>query len=374
MEQYIGLLAVCSGQVKVEYFNLTSNIREEILMYDFYADTKSIPTKDMLRSILDAELGDEQKGEDPTTKALEARVAKLLGMEAAIFLISGTMCNEIAVRVHCKPGDEIICDETAHLLNFECGGPAALSGVGLMPIAGKNGIYDRQTLKKAIRPLSRYMPLTKMILVEQTTNLGGGGIWPLETIRDVVAEAKEHGLIAHMDGARLLNAVVKTGIPADEYTKGFDTAWIDFSKGLGAPCGGVLAGSKEFIEKAWREKQTFGGAMRQSGVLAAPCIYALDHHLTQLKKDNDLAFKISEGLKHLTQVVNIMPVETNIIIFDVIDKAPIASKIVEDMKAKGFLMGAFGERRLRIVTCINVDDIAGDLLLKELSHYLSAYN
>lgn len=342
-------------------------------MYDFYADTKSIPTKDMLRTILDAELGDEQKGEDPTTKALEKRVANLLGMEAAIFLISGTMCNEIAVRVHCKPGDEIICDESAHLLNFECGGPAALSGVGLLPISGNNGIYDRETLKKAIRPLSRYMPLTKMILVEQTTNLGGGGIWPLETIRGVVAEAKEHGLIAHMDGARLLNAVVKTGIPADEYTKGFDSAWIDFSKGLGAPCGGVLAGSKEFIEQAWREKQTFGGAMRQSGVLAAPCLYALDNHIVQLEKDNNLAFKISEGLKDIPQVTHILPVETNIVIFDISEQAPVASKVVEDMKLRGVLMGAFGERRLRIVTCINVDDLAGAHLLKELTECFSSY-
>ena len=171
-------------------------------MHDFYSDTKSIPTKAMLESIVSAPLGDEQKGEDPTTAALEARVAQMLGKEAAVFMISGTMCNEIAVKVHCQPGDEVICDETSHLLNFECGSPAAISGVVMRPLQGKNGIFNADDVRNAIRPESRYMPVSKLLLVEQTANLGGGAVWPLETIDAVVNEAKSHGLIAHMDGAR----------------------------------------------------------------------------------------------------------------------------------------------------------------------------
>ena len=170
-------------------------------MHDFYADTKSLPTKAMLDSILLAPLGDEQKGEDPTTAQLEARVAELLGKEAAVFMISGTMCNEIAVRVHCNPGDEVICDASCHLLNYECGSPAALSGVVLHPLHGKNGIFSAEDVRSALRPASRYMPVSKMLLVEQTSNLGGGAIWPLETIDAVAKTAKTAGLVTHMDGA-----------------------------------------------------------------------------------------------------------------------------------------------------------------------------
>ncbi|WP_271274325.1 threonine aldolase family protein [Aliamphritea hakodatensis] len=340
-------------------------------MYDFYSDTKSLPTHEMLCAIAEAQLGDEQKGEDPTTRALEERVAKLLGKEAAVFMISGTMCNEIAVRVHCRPGDEVILDETAHLLNFECGGPSALSGVVLRTVKGDRGIYSAKDVKHSVRPNSRYMPKSRMVLVEQTANFGGGAIWPLETINEVVDEAKKHDLITHMDGARLMNAVVKTGISAAEYAKGFDSVWIDFSKGLGAPCGAVLAGSKEFIEKAWREKQAFGGAMRQSGVLASTCLYALDHHMEQQSSDNQLASFIGEKLLEVPQITNVLPVDTNIVIFDLDDTAPTAQELVNEMKQRGILLGAFGERRVRAVTCLNVNQKAGIELINELTDYLS---
>jgi threonine aldolase len=339
-------------------------------MYDFYSDTKSIPTKAMLESIVSAPLGDEQKAEDPTTAKLEARVADLLGKEVAVFMISGTMCNEIAVRVHCRPGDEIICDTTSHLLNFECGSPAALSGVLLHALQGANGVFTREDVQRAIRPISRYMPVSKMLLVEQTANLGGGAVWPLETIDAVVEEAKSHGLIAHMDGARLLNAVAKTGISPARYARDFDTVWIDFSKGLGAPCGAVLAGSADFCREAWRHKQALGGAMRQSGVLAAACIYALDNHIEQQSIDNELAASIGERIVSLPQVTNMLPVDTNIIVFDVAPDAPPAVDIVERMKKRGVLLGAFGEHRLRIVTCLNVDEKAGDVLIAELTSVL----
>tara|TARA_B100000900_G_scaffold110481_1_gene92261 strand:- start:2054 stop:3079 length:1026 start_codon:yes stop_codon:yes gene_type:complete len=340
-------------------------------MYDFYSDTKSIPTKAMLESIISTPLGDEQKGEDPTTAKLERRVAKLLGKEAAIFMISGTMCNEIAVKVHCEPGNEIICDETSHLLNYECGSPAAISGVIMRTLNGVNGVFSAEDVKRAIRPYSRYMPISKMLLVEQTANLGGGAIWPLEKIDSVTKVARDHGLITHMDGARLLNAVAKTNIEASRYARDFDSVWIDFSKGLGAPCGAILAGSSEFCDKAWRQKQALGGAMRQSGVLAATCLYALDNHIEQQAIDNNLAASIGERIAKLPKVIKILPVETNIIIFDLERDAPTAKEIVEKLQKKGLLVGAFGERRIRIVTCLNVNKEAGDILVSELSKILS---
>ena len=339
-------------------------------MHDFYADTKSIPTKPMLESILSAPLGDEQKGEDPTTARLEARVAELLGKEAAVFMISGTMCNEIAVRVHCNPGDEVICDSSCHLLNYECGSPAALSGVVLHTLQGENGIFSHENVRKAIRPNSRYMPVSKMVLVEQTSNLGGGAIWPLETIDAVAKEAKIAGLVTHMDGARLMNAAVKTGISAARYAQDFDSVWIDFSKGLGAPCGAVIAGSAEFCEQAWRQKQALGGAMRQSGVLAAACLYALDYHIEQLAADNSLAESIGERIRCLPGVKDMLPVESNIVIFDVTENSPTAAEIVELLQNADILVGAFGERRIRVVTCLNVDQSSGDRLVQALSSIL----
>lgn len=343
----------------------------ESKLHDFYSDTKSIPTRAMLESIVSAPLGDEQKAEDPTTARLEERVAKLLGKEKAVFMISGTMCNEIAVRVHCRPGDEVICDTSCHLLNFECGSPAALSGVVLHPLQGTNGIFGRGDVHRAIRPKSRYMPVSKMLLVEQTANLGGGAVWPIDTIDAVVEEAKKHGLVAHMDGARLLNAVAKTGISPERYARDFDTVWIDFSKGLGAPCGAVIAGSAEFCHEAWRQKQALGGAMRQSGVLAAACLYALDNHIEQQVVDNNLAASIGERISKIPQVTNMLPVDTNIIVFDVSADAPTAADVVDQLKARGVLLGAFGERRLRAVTCLNVDEVSADKLVEELSVVLT---
>ncbi|MEM8940893.1 MAG: threonine aldolase family protein [Pseudomonadota bacterium] len=342
-------------------------------MYDFYSDTKSIPTKPMLESIVGAQLGDEQKGEDPTTAALEARVATMLGKEAAVFMISGTMCNEIAVRVHCRPGDEVICDVSSHLLNYECGSPAALSGVTLNMLQGHNGIFTSEDVREAVRPASRYMPISRMLLIEQTANLGGGAIWPLDTIDSVVGEAKSHGLIAHMDGARLLNAVAKTGITAARYARDFDTVWIDFSKGLGAPCGAVVAGTAEFCTAAWRQKQALGGAMRQSGVLAAACLYALDNHIEQQSIDNELAASIGHRLQAMPKVDRLLPVDTNILIFDVSPDAPTAAEIVARLKERGVLLGEFGERRLRAVTCLNVDESAGDHLIAELAAILGSH-
>jgi threonine aldolase len=247
---------------------------------NLHSDTQTRPTAAMRAAIAAAEVGDEQRFLDPTTAELERRVAALLGHEAAVFLPSGTMCNEIALRLHIRPGgDELILDRTAHPIVAEAGGPAALAGAMVAALDGDGGIFTAAQLRDALHEDGdRYAPRSRLVSVEQTSNMGGGRIWPLARIEEVLGVAREHGLRAHLDGARLMNAVVASGVSAADYARGFDTAWIDFSKGLGAPVGAVLAASSELIEEAWRYKQMMGGALRQSGMLSAACLYALDHN------------------------------------------------------------------------------------------------
>ena len=251
---------------------------------DLLSDTVTRPTRAMRQFMCEAEVGDEQTFEDPTVNTLQEMVAELLGKEAALFLPSGTMCNEIALRVHCRPGDEMIAHRTAHPIHFEAGGPAALAGVNVSALDGARGQYDEEAVAAAIRPDSRYMPNSRLLWVEQTSNLGGGSIWPLARIAAVTDVARRQGMRTHLDGARLMNAVVASGVAAREYAKAFDSAWIDFTKGLGAPVGAALAGSREFIAQAWRLKQQMGGAMRQAGIIAAGGIFALRHHVSRLSR------------------------------------------------------------------------------------------
>lgn len=340
-------------------------------MYDFFSDTKTKPSRAMREAILDCPVGDEQKGEDPTTLALCERVAGLLGKEAAVFLPTGTMCNEIAVKVHTRHGDEIICEETSHLINFETGGPAALSGVMIRALSGKNGTFNASLLEDAIRPPSRYAPRTSLVCVEQTANMGGGTVWSLEQLNAVSDCARQAGVATHMDGARLLNASAATGVPASDYAAGYDSVWIDFSKGLGCPMGAVLAGSTEFVDQAWRLKQQLGGAMRQSGIIAAMCHFALDNNLARLVDDHTLAADLASHISAFTSVKQVLPVETNIVIFDLKANAPTAKDVVETLKSNGVHVGAFGPRRVRIVTHLDVDTDAGQHLLSTLGKYLS---
>jgi threonine aldolase len=255
-------------------------------MIDLFSDTKTKPTAAMRQVMANAEVGDERANEDPSVNRLIERCAALLGKEAALYLPSGTMCNEIALAVHCKPGDEVLCDATSHVIGFEGGGPAALAGVMLNPIAGIRGIYSADQLRAKLHPDRPYAPRQRLVEVEQTANLGGGAIWPLATLREVAAVAHAAALVTHMDGARLLNACAASGIEAKDYARDFDSVWIDFSKGLGAPGGAVLAGNREFVNEANRWKQRIGGAMRQSGIIAAACEYALDHHVGRLADDH----------------------------------------------------------------------------------------
>lgn len=320
---------------------------------DLHSDTGTRPTPSMREFMARAPVGDEQMGEDPTVNRLIEMVCDLLGKEDAIYLPSGTMCNQIAVRVHCQPGDEIIMDETCHIRNFETGGPAALSGAMCSHLQGNRGIFSAAQLQAAIRPESRYDPRSRMVVVEQTSNLGGGAIWPLETIQEVCGVAGAHGLARHMDGARLLNAVVATGIPAKEYARPVDSVWIDFSKGLGAPVGAALAGSKAFIDRAWRWKHQFGGAMRQAGIIAAGAVYALEHHVDRLAEDHANAQTLAQGLDEIDGI-EVEPVETNIIFFDVSGLGMSAAEFSEGLMAHGVRISEATLTRLRAVTHLDV--------------------
>ena len=321
---------------------------------DLYSDTVTRPTAEMRRFMCEAEVGDEQKHEDPTVNRLQEMVAELLGKEAAVFLPSGTMCNEIALRVHCRPGEEMLAHRTAHPIHFESGGPAALAGVNVCPLDGARGQYDAATLEAAIRPNARHFPRSRLVWVEQTSNLGGGSIWPLDRVRPVTDVAHRHRLATHLDGARLMNAVVASGIAAREWAAPFDSAWIDFTKGLGAPVGAALAGSREFIEEAWRLKQQMGGAMRQAGIIAAGGIYALRHHVERLADDHANARRLAEGLAALPGIeLDPKSIETNIVFFDVTGRLD-AATAVERLLARGVRMGALGPRTIRAVTHLDV--------------------
>ena len=339
-------------------------------MHDFYSDTRTKPSAAMRRAVLDAKVGDEQAGQDPTTDELCARVADLLDKQAAVFLPSGTMCNEIAIRVHVQPGDAIICERSCHIVNFEGGGPAVLSGAMIQALDGDAGTLDPDQVGAAINGGSRYTPKSRLLCVEQTANMAGGVVWPLDRIRAVAEVARAAGLATHMDGARLMNAVVQSGLPAAEWTEGYDSCWIDFSKGLGAPVGAVLAGSKDFVERAWIVKQQLGGAMRQSGVLAAMCLHALDHHVERLADDHALANSIAERIEPLGGVARVIPADTNIVIFDLKSQAPSAAELERLCAKDGVIIGAIGERRVRIVTHLDVDADAGDTLCAALARHL----
>jgi threonine aldolase len=336
------------------------------ILIDLYSDTLTKPTAEMRQFMCNAEVGDEQKGEDPTVNLLQNTVAELLGKEAAVFLPSGTMCNQIAIKLHCRPGDEVLLDKTAHPLNFEGGAPAALSGVMVRGLEGVRGVFTAEQVKAAVRPMSRYQPRTRLVSVEQTSNLGGGTVWRLQTIQAVCTMARQHQLATHLDGARLFNAVVASGVAASNYAAGFDSAWIDLSKGLGAPVGAVLAGSKDFITEAWQWKQRLGGAMRQAGIIAAGGVYALKHHVQRLAEDHLHARLLAEGLAEIPGLtLNPLEVETNIVIFDVSQTGVSAQEFVSRLSAHGLRMSAYGHSTLRAVTHLDISrrDVEQALLI-----------
>jgi threonine aldolase len=343
-------------------------------MIDLYSDTLTQPSKEMRRAMADAEVGDEQRREDPSTNKLQSMVAQMLGKEAAVFLPSGAMCNAVAIKTHTQPSDAILCDRLAHVYRSEFGSHAMLSGVtteGIDTPPAQRGRFTVAQVEAALANCGAYGAVPRVLCVEQTHNFGAGAIWPLQQLRDVCELAHSRGMKTHMDGARLFNASVASGVSVRDYAAPFDSLWIDLSKGLGCPVGAVLAGSKEFIDRAWRWKHAFGGAMRQSGILAAAGVYALQHHVDRLADDHANARRLAEGLAAIKgiRLDPGMP-DTNIVFFDTTDAGVAPKEFIAKLLAAGVRMG-FISRRVRAVTHLDVsrDDVdrAVDVVRKLLA-------
>jgi threonine aldolase len=338
---------------------------------DLRSDTVTKPTPGMRKAIAEAEVGDDVFGEDPTVNALQEKVAKILEKEAAIFVPSGTMANQLAIKSHTQPGDEVIIEATSHPYNFEGGGGAAISGIQFYCLKGVRGVLDASQIEEAIRPDDHHFPVTKLICLENTHNRGGGSIYPIEKMIEIYRLAKSKGLLVHLDGARLWNASVATGIKSQKYAQWADSVSVCLSKGLGAPIGSLVAGSKTFIERVHRFRKMFGGGMRQAGIIAAAGIYALDHHVERLKEDHQNAKRLALGLKELNGV-SIIPehVETNIVIFDVIHTGWTAPQVAEAMKSNGVLIHPLGKTQIRLVTHLDVTSEDIEVALKAFEKVL----
>ena len=334
-----------------------------VLRVNLSSDTQTKPPPAMREAMMAAEVGDEQGGTAPTVNALTDRMAALLGKQAAVFLPSGTMCNQIAILTHCRPGDEILAHETAHIVTSEGGGAAALTGAQIFQLKGPNGQYDVATLKAAIRAKSRYAPAQVLVEVEQTANTGGGSVWPLATLNAVADCAHANGMATHMDGARLMNAAVAAGVPAIEMVAGYDSVWLDFTKGLGAPLGAVLCGSEEFIGQAWRWKQRLGGSMRQAGISAAACLHALDHNIDRLAEDHDNARALARGLAQIEGITVEEP-HTNLVFFDTKGTGMTAAELAGRVRKQGVAFSVNNTYRGRACTHLDVSRAQVDEAVK----------
>jgi threonine aldolase len=324
-------------------------------LIDLRSDTVTRPTPGMRAAMNAAELGDDVFHEDPSVNRLEERVADLLGKEAALFLPSGTMSNQICIKAHTQPGDEMLCDVNCHIYNYEAGGPAVLSGVTCRTLDGDYGILDVTQLEDKIRPPDAHLVQTRLVCLENTHNRGGGRIYPFEKIQAIHAWTRKHGLILHLDGARLWNAVVATGITAKKWASLFDSVSVCFSKGLGAPVGSALAGPKEFVARARRIRKLFGGGMRQAGVLASAALYALDHHVERMADDHRNAQVIAGAIAD-TPGLRLTPpeVETNLIWFQVERERGTAKDVAAALKERGILVHVAGPQSLRACTHLDV--------------------
>lgn len=337
---------------------------------NLYSDTQTRPSLAMKQAMMDAETGDEQGGLDPSIDALCDRMARLTGKQAAVFLPSGTMCNQIAMLVHCQRGDNILAHRTSHILTSEGGGTAAQSGAQVMPLEGEGGQFSPATLREALAPGSRHAPTQRLVSVEQTANLGGGTVWSLEDLTEVAAIAHENGMATHMDGARLMNAVVAAGISAAEMVADYDSVWLDFTKGLGAPLGAVLCGTHDFIDQAWRWKQRMGGALRQGGICAAACTYSLEHNVDRLADDHVNAATLARGLAQL-QGITVQTPQTNLVFFDTSGTGRTAGEIAHDLRMKGVMVSTMGRYRGRACTHLDVDAAGIDVALSVFREVLA---
>jgi len=324
-------------------------------MIDLRSDTVTQPTPEMRAAIAGAEVGDDMIGIDPSVQRLQQLTAEILGKEAALFMPSGSMSNQIAVRIHCRPGDEFLCEAGCHIYNYEQAAFAQLSGVVAQTVQGEFGVLQLEQLQGLIRPDSDNMVRTRLVCLENTHNRGAGRIQPYETVEAICNWAHENGLKTHLDGARLFNAVVATGISAADWAKHFDTVSVCFSKGLGAPVGSALAGPQEMMVEARRHRKLFGGGMRQAGILAAAATYALEHNLERLEVDHQNAQIIAEGIQN-TNGLSLSPtkVDTNLIIFEVASELGTTAEFAAALKAAGVWVIALSASQIRAVTHMHI--------------------
>ncbi len=324
------------------------------MIVDLRSDTITQPTPAMRQAIAEAPVGDDVLGDDPTVQALEHYTAEILGKEAAVYMPSGTMTNQVALRVHTEPGDEIILEAQSHIYYYEGGAPAALSGVMCHLVQGDRGIFTAEALQRSLRPVDPHFPPTKLVCVENTHNRGGGTIFPLTEIQTIAAICEQRGLKLHLDGARLWNACVATGIAATDYAAPFDTVSVCFSKGLGAPVGSALVGSHADIDRARRFRKLFGGSMRQAGIVAAGALYALQHHRDRLVVDHHHAQQLAQGLATIEGInIDASTVQTNIVVFETPNHPAIT--IVNQLEQQGIRLFAIGEHKIRAVTHLMIE-------------------
>ena len=329
-------------------------------MIDLRSDTVTKPTSAMREAMAAADVGDDVFGEDPTINALQEFCAELFGKERALYVPSGTMANQVALNAHTEPGDEVICEYGAHIFNYECGAPAMLSGVQLHPLHGEHGIITPDQVEGAIRPSNVHHPSTKIVALENTHNRAGGVVYPIEVMAAIAEVAWDNGLLMHLDGARLMNAVVATGLSAEEYASHFDSVSLCFSKGLGAPVGSIIAGSEEFIERAHRYRKVYGGGMRQAGIIAAGALYAIRNNVRRLAQDHENAKLFATGINQLGAIaVDLEWVQTNIIMFEVDPKQMTAQELCARLEERAIFMFPVSKQRIRAVTnlMVNRDDI-----------------
>jgi threonine aldolase len=329
---------------------------------NLYSDTQTRPSAAMKAAMMAAEVGDEQHGDDPAIHELCDRMTALTGKQAAMFLPSGTMCNQIAILTHCRAGDEILAHESAHIIANEGGAPGALTGAVVLGLKGERGQFDAETLRGALREPRRNAPPQTLVEVEQTANAGGGSVWPLAKLNDVMDAAHAVGMRTHMDGARLMNAVVASGVPAHEMVARCDSVWLDFTKGLGAPLGAVLCGTEQFIDEAWRWKQRLGGSLRQAGICAAACIHALEHNVNRLAEDHANAKILARGLAQIQGLVVEEP-ETNLVFFDTAGTGLTADELAARTLTEGVQVSTVGKYRVRACTHLDVDRAGVELAI-----------
>lgn len=322
---------------------------------DLRSDTATRPTPAMRAFMAAAEVGDDVMAEDPSINALQEKIAGLLGKEAALYVPSGTMSNQIGVRLHCQPGDEIILEEGAHIYAYEQGGVAQLSGCATRTVKGEHGIFSLDQVRDLIRPDNAHYTRSRLLCIENTSNRGGGTIWPLARIEELCDWAHSQGLATHLDGARLFNAVVATGIPAEKWAQHFDTVSICFSKGLGAPVGSAICGPKKLIDKAMRVRKVFGGGMRQGGIIASGALYALENNIARLADDHRNAQRFADLIRDVDGIKLDPPkIETNIVFFQVDPKLGTAAEFGGRLKKNGVLTNALGKQLIRAVTHLDV--------------------